>query len=90
MKRLIALALLLIGCGGHVILVHPKTGERITCRGTTGHPVLNAMQASDCAGQYEALGFIRAENLTPEQREMISKPTAQRVEQEITIRQGQP
>lgn len=87
MKRLIALALLFTGCGGHVILVHPKTGERISCRGATGHPVLNAMQASDCAGQYEALGFIRAENLTPQQKEQISKPTAQRIEQDIRIRQ---
>jgi hypothetical protein len=90
MKRFIALSLLLIGCGGHVVLVHPKTGERITCRGTTGHPVLDTVQASNCAGQYEALGFIRAENLTQQQKEMISKPTPQRIEQDITIKQGNP
>jgi hypothetical protein len=91
MKNAPALLLLglLIGCGGsHLLLVHPKTGERVTCRGSAGHPVLDAMQASGCADQYEALGFIRAEKLTPEQKEMISKPTAARVEQDITIRQA--
>jgi len=85
---LIFLLILLTGCGsGMVILVNPKTNERITCQGRAAHPVLNRIQASDCAGQYEALGFIRAENLTPEQKEQISKPTAQRIEQDITIRQ---
>jgi len=79
---------LLSGCisSGTLLLVHPKSGERITCQGRTGHPVLDAHQASNCAGQYEALGFIRAENLTAEQKEQISKPTAQRIEQDITIR----
>ena len=91
--KILFLALLLSGCGvprGIVVLVHPKTGERITCSGTMGHPVYNAIQARDCAGQFEALGFIRAENLTPEQKEMISKPTARRIEQDITIRQEKP
>jgi len=50
--------------------------------------VIDGRQASDCAGQYEALGFVRAENLTAVQKEAVSKPTAQRVEQDITIRQG--
>lgn len=84
---LIFLMALLAGCGGTVLLVHPKTGERIACRGRAGHPVLDSIQASDCAGQYEALGFIRAENLTPTQKDQISKPTAQRIEQDVTIRQ---
>ena len=89
MKKLLLIAgsLFLAGCTTHVLLVHSKTGERITCRGNAGHPALDSMQASDCANQYEALGFIRAENLTPAQKERISKPTATRVEQEITIKQ---
>jgi len=76
MKSLLTGSLFLIGCSGsYLVLVHPKTGKRITCQGQAGHPVLDSMQASDCAGQYEALGFIRAEKLTPKQKEMISKPT---------------
>lgn len=84
---LIFLVVLLVGCGGTVLLVHPQTGERITCRGGGFHPALDPIQASGCAGQYEALGFIRAENLTPQQKDQISKPTARRIEQDITIRQ---
>jgi hypothetical protein len=72
---LIFLPLLLAGCdGATVLLVHPKTGEQITCRGY--FPVVDSIQASTCATRYEALGFIRAENLTPQQKEQISKPTA--------------
>lgn len=86
---LICLLVFLTACGSStVLLVHPKTGERITCRGRGYHPVIDPLEASNCAGQYEALGFIRAENLTPQQKEQISKPTAQRIEQDITIRQG--
>ena len=88
MKPLLIFLLVTVGCGGTVLLVHPKTGERITCRGRGYHPALDSIQASDCAGQYEALGFIRAENLTPQQKDQISKPTAQRIEQDITIRQA--
>jgi len=40
-------------------------------------PVLDSIQASTCATRYEALGFIRAENLTPQQKEQIAKPTEQ-------------
>ena len=73
---LIFLPLLLAGCGATVLLVHPKTGERITCRGY--YPLLDSIQASTCATRYETtLGFIRAENLTPQQKEQIAKPTEQ-------------
>ncbi len=74
---LIFLPLLLAGCGdgATVLLVHPKTGEQITCRGYV--PVLDSIQASTCATRYERLGFIRAENLTPQQKEQIAKPTEQ-------------
>ena len=74
---LIFLPLLLDGCGdgATVLLVRPTTGEQITCRGYV--PVLDSIQASSCATRYEALGFIRAENLTPQQKEEIAKPTEQ-------------
>lgn len=85
-SSMIFLLALLVGCSGTVLLIHPQTGERITCRGRANHPVLGYMQASDCADQYEALGFIRAENLTAQQKEPVSKPTARRIEQDITIR----
>ena len=81
----VSVALFLAGCT--VVLVHPKTGERVACRSGSGHPLILYVQASDCAGQYEALGFIRAADLTPQQRVQVSKPTAQRIEQDITIRQ---
>ena len=74
---LIFLPLLLAGCGdvATVLLVHPKTGEQITCRGY--FPVVDSVQAHSCATRYETLGFIRAENLTPQQKEQIAKPTEQ-------------
>jgi hypothetical protein len=74
---LIFLPLLLAGCGdvATVLLVHPKTGEQITCRGY--FPVVDSIQASTCASRYETLGYIRAENLTPQQKEQIPKPTEQ-------------
>ena len=74
---LIFLPLLLAGCDyATVLLVHPNTGEQITCRGYV--PILDSIQASTCATRYETtLGFIRAENLTPQQKEQIAKPTEQ-------------
>ena len=83
-------ALVLSACGGtmSVLLVHPKTGERIICRGSGYHPVIDVKQARDCASQYESLGFVRPENLSPDQRDgLVSKPTAARIEQDITVRQ---
>ena len=73
---LIFLPLLLAGCDyATVLLVRPKTGEQITCQGY--FPVIDSIQASSCATRYETLGFIRAENLTPQQKEQIAKPTEQ-------------
>ena len=84
---LVFLPLLLAGClsGETILLVHPKTGERITCRGY--FPVVDSIQASTCASLHEVVGFIRAENLTPQQKEQISKPTEQKIEQDVIIRQ---
>lgn len=82
-----------------VMLVHPKTGERVTCsmKQTGGDPrtyVLATMTANsevqNCAQQYESLGFIRADNLTAEQRAGLTpKPTPVTIEQDITIRSGE-
>ena len=72
---LIFLPLLLAGCDFATIsLVHPKTGEQIICRGY--FPLVDSIQASTCAKRYEIFGFVRVENLTPQQKEQISKPTA--------------
>jgi hypothetical protein len=91
-RILIAVAFLAAGCSGMgpILLVHPKTGERIRCA-ASGAPGYILVATSQCARQYEALGFIRAENLTAEQRDTVgatSKPTASRVEQDVTIRPG--
>ena len=76
-KLLIAGSLFLMGCGP-VLLVHPKTGERVICQRELG-----------LCQQYEGLGFIRAEKLTPEQKaNLVSKPTPIGIEQDITIRQA--
>jgi hypothetical protein len=55
------------------LLVNPKTGERITCR---AYAVVDQFQRENCVKEYEAVGFIQAQNLTPEQRENLpAKPT---------------
>jgi hypothetical protein len=87
---LIFLSLLLASCSGILLgesvpLVHPKTGERITCRAGY-HPVPDSIQAASC-DRYETLGFIRVENLTLEQNAQAFEPTVQRIERDITIRQ---
>lgn len=92
MKTLLvtAMVLLLVGCGP-VLLVHPKTGERITCHASQRHPFLDSMESSACARQYEALGFVRAEDLTADQRaNLLSNPRPIEVQQDITIRQAPP
>jgi hypothetical protein len=72
---LIFLPLLLAGCDlATVLLVNPKSGEQITCRGY--FPLVDSIQASSCATRYETLGFIRAENLTPQQKEQMVKHRA--------------
>ena len=59
---LIFLPLLLAGCDyATVLLVRPTTGEQITCRGY--FPVVDSIQASNCAFRYETLGFIRLRTL---------------------------
>jgi len=89
MKRWFLLAFVCVAGCGPVMLVHPKTGERVTCGASSRHPFLDPIETSACARQHEALGFIRAENLTPEQRAaIISNPRPIEVQQDITIRQA--
>jgi hypothetical protein len=101
MKRTILLCgLFLIGCAGPIMLVNLKTGERITCSGNNNpynrvSPGLTLLTTGSytesCAKQYEGLGFVRADNLTPEQRtNLVSKPTPIGIEQDVTIRQAPP
>ncbi len=82
----------LAGCTSMVVLVHPDTKERVTCAPTMALPrntiaaVMRYTDVEGCAKQYEGLGFVRAENLTPEQRAKIrSRPLPAQVEQDITI-----
>jgi len=80
MKPLLALSLLFLTACGPVLLVHPKTGERVSCRHSARHPLIDALEASSCARQYESLGFVRAGELTADQRATIqSKPLPQEI-----------
>ena len=55
------------------LLVNPKTGERVTSR---AYAVVDQFHRENCVKQYEGLGFVQAENLTPEQRDNLPpKPT---------------
>jgi hypothetical protein len=57
----------------HDLLVNPKTGERVSCR---AYAVVDQFQRENCVQQYEWLGFVQAQNLTPEQRDNLpAKPT---------------
>lgn len=71
----------------------------MTCSGNTNPDLAdprlaiftNSSYVEKCAKQYEGLGFVRADNLTPEQRaSLVSKPTPIGIEQDVTIRQGAP
>jgi hypothetical protein len=58
---------------GMTLLVNPKTGERITCRAVV---LVDQSRRENCIQQYEGLGFVQAQNLTPEQRDNLPpKPT---------------
>lgn len=84
MKTLLAAgSLFLVACAApFVLLVNPKNGTSVECSGV-GYGLVPAIavsnQADSCVKQYEALGYIKAENLTAEQRETlnITAPTKQ-------------
>ena len=71
----IATAFLFAGCAApFVLLVDPKNGTTVECSGM-GRGVTSAVivsnQVNSCVRQYEALGFVRADQLTEEQRKTI-------------------
>lgn len=72
MKKLLLCLLLIVGCGPMgTMLVNPRTGERVRCMAGVnqyGTPV-GQNQRIECVQQFEAIGFIDVQNLTPEQRE---------------------
>ena len=101
---LLICCLILAGCGSAaVMLVHPKTAERVNCTDTSepliasrpafyyyvGRSLFGRDRVADCAKQYEGLGFVRAENLTEEQRANIlsnPRPIEIKLQQEITVK----
>ena len=68
-------------CGPSMtLLVNPKTGERVECyAGTVRRELsipLDQTQRTNCVEQYESLGFVQTQNLTPQQRDNLPpKPT---------------
>lgn len=76
------------GCAGmgtpHVILVHPKTGDIRQCKGKSRGwmiPVMGMLPAmaakatvENCVTQHQALGYKRADELTPAERDKL-RPT---------------
>lgn len=72
MKRLFPIALFLAACipsgPAMALLVNPKTGERITCRAVV---LVDQFRRENCVQEYEGLGFVQAQNLTPEQRDNL-------------------
>ena len=72
MRKLLyfTIALVMTGCGGPTfkILANPKSGELVKCegRGFQGGWIVKVV--ADCISEYEAIGYVQVENLTPEQR----------------------
>jgi hypothetical protein len=81
MKRAIILLMGILSisaCGPTMtLLVHPKTGERVECRAIVDRDsgiAINQGPRENCVKQYEGLGFVQVDNLTPQQRaEIIPK-----------------
>jgi hypothetical protein len=91
-------ALLLAGCGlipqpTMVLMANPDTGATARCKSLVRSseepilPLFTSRNLDNCVRQYEALGFVRAENFNSQQKEVASKPAAQRIEQDITVKQ---
>jgi hypothetical protein len=76
--KLLLFAGLLAGCLSDptlytTMLIHPATGERVSCNAFVNQWGWAERQEPriNCVKQYEALGFIQADQLTPEQRATI-------------------
>jgi len=64
-------ALIMAGCGpAYILLANPRTKDIKQCSprevGLATAVLIAAVE--QCATQFEALGYVRVENLTPEQR----------------------
>ena len=78
LKKLLVVGSLLAGCASGptmILLVHPTTGERARCEFYSNpHPLAvmeDQRRTENCAQQYEALGFVRATVLSPEQKAKV-------------------
>ena len=60
--------LILAGCTRSTVLVNPHTGERVTCQAPTDQ------SGQNCVQKYEAVGFVKADNLTPQQPMEFAEP----------------
>lgn len=79
MKRtllLVSFALFVSSCAGgpqFTLLIHPKTGERVRCMAILDSygTVLSQEARKYCVAEYQALGFVQAQDLSPEQRATV-------------------
>jgi hypothetical protein len=72
----IAGCLLFSGCAApFVLMVNPNTAKSVECSGV-GKGLMSAIavsnQVDNCVKQYEGLGYVRADNLTAEQRATLN------------------
>ncbi len=66
-------ALIMAGCGpAYILLANPRTKDIKQCSarevGLVRATAVLIAAVEQCATQFEALGYVRVENLTPEQR----------------------
>lgn len=79
MRSLVILAaLMLAGCAPmaapNIILVQPRSGDFIQCSSTGvgfGAESMANSYVENCVKQWEAIGFVQAEKLTPEEKSKI-------------------
>lgn len=69
---------LLFGCATPtILLLHPETGRVLECRPSGRYAptligqIVTNKEIESCVKQFEALGFIRADKMTPEQRARV-------------------
>jgi hypothetical protein len=93
MKRKILWGIMSVALGGcvtrNIMLVHPNSGDIRQCQSAGAGiipAVMAANMASDCVTQFEALGYVRADKLTPEQRAALN-PKPRPIEADITVKQ---
>jgi hypothetical protein len=88
MRTLIVVFVLLTGCASpFVLMVNPKTSQSVECSGV-GRGLVGAIavsnQVDNCVSQYESLGFVRADNLTTEQRATLNVAPPEKQHRTVT------